>query len=584
MGIRFIWGLLACRHLLTGCFGLYSVKAELHRTGIVMKKYELTPAHRAQLKPWADKWIANAMSTKAMDDEDRAACREAVLGMYAAAKLPPPKHIVFVPSPFVLAFAGGFASAIWHLSSGRAATWDATDAATLDATRDATRVSTDAATWDATDVATAAATRAATWDATRDATRAATEVAADVATAAATWGATDFATRVATEVSTDVATRAATRDATRDATRVSTDVATRAATRAATEAATRVATEAATMVATRAATGAATWAATRAATDVATKAATDAATRVATEAATEAATEPSTRAATWDATRAATGAATEFATGDATEAATWDATEAATWDATWGDLSNWYVVNGDMKRMAQQLGIGDFGLQCAAQAWRMWSGGNQYSGYDAYLSFFQDIAKLPIDYSAYQHWRTLAERSGPRIVHPDFCMISDRPEILTVDDRNRPHNETGPFCRWRDGSELYSFHGARVPAKWIVNRTTTDPAEVLSHENVETRAAGAALIGWPKMLSVLKERIIDDSGSDDIGQLIELTLPGLDEPGRFLKAKCPRNGLICEPVMRVSDIDNLPINTALAAQAWRIGFSQSEYQHPPRRT
>ena len=466
----------------------------------MIKKYELTPEHRAQLKPWAEKWIANAMSTKAMDDEDRAACREAVLGMYAAAKLPPPKHIVFVPSPFVLAFAGGFASAIWHLSSGRAAT----------------RVAIEAATRNATRAATDAATRVATRIATRAATRAATRVA--------TWGSTEAATRAATEDATDASTRDATRDATEAAIEVATRDATLEAAGAAAGAATRVATEVATGVATRAATRAATLEAS------------DAATRV------------------------------------------------ATWGATWSDLSNWYVVNGDMKRMAQQLGIGDFGLQCAAQAWRMWSGGNQYSGYDAYLSFFQDIAKLPIDYSAYQHWRTLTERSGPRIVHPDFCMISDRPEILTVDDQNRPHNETGPFCRWRDGSALYSFHGARVPAKWIENRASVDPAEVLSHENVEIRAAGAALIGWPKMLSVLKERIIDDSGSDDIGQLIELTLPGLAEPGRFLKAKCPRNGIICEGVPRVSDIDNLPIETALHAQAWRIGDPLSEYTHPTSRT
>ena len=509
-----------------------------------MKKYELTPEHRAQLKPWAEKWIANAMSTKAMDDEDRAACREAVLGMYAAAKLPPPKHIVFVPSPFVLAFAGGFASAIWHLSSGRAAT----------------RVAIEAATRNATRAATDAATRVATRIATRAATRAATRVA--------TWGSTEAATRAATEDATD----ASTRDATRDATEAAIEVATRDATL-----------EAA---------GAAAGAATRVATEVATRGATKAATLVATWGATEDATAAATLVATWgatgDATGAATGVATRVATKAATRAATLEASDAATrvatWGATWSDLSNWYVVNGDMKRMAQQLGIGDFGLQCAAQAWRMWSGGNQYSGYDAYLSFFQDIAKLPIDYSAYQHWRTLTERSGPRIVHPDFCMISDRPEILTVDDQNRPHNETGPFCRWRDGSALYSFHGARVPAKWIENRASVDPAEVLSHENVEIRAAGAALIGWPKMLSVLKERIIDDSGSDDIGQLIELTLPGLAEPGRFLKAKCPRNGIICEGVPRVSDIDNLPIETALHAQAWRIGDPLSEYTHPTSRT
>jgi hypothetical protein len=42
-----------------------------------------------------------------MTDADRAACREAVKGLYLAANLtPPPDHrIVFVPSPFVMRFA-----------------------------------------------------------------------------------------------------------------------------------------------------------------------------------------------------------------------------------------------------------------------------------------------------------------------------------------------------------------------------------------------------------------------------------------------------------------------------------------------
>ena len=214
----------------------------------------------------------------------------------------------------------------------------------------------------------------------------------------------------------------------------------------------------------------------------------------------------------------------------------------------------------------------------------MRSGGNQWSGYDAFLTFFQDIAELPIDYSAYNHWRVLAERAGPRIMHPDFCMISDRPERLMVDDADRPHAEDGPFCRWRDGSALYSWHGTRVPARWIEERATLDPGEVIRSSNVEHRAAGAAIVGWPRMLSVLNSRTIDDSGSPDIGELIELELPGLSQPGRFLKAHCPRNGTIVEGVPHVSDIDGLPIDTALAAQAWRIGDPQSEYAHPPTRT
>src|SRR5579883_1733118 len=104
------------------------------------KKYSLTEEHRAQLKPWADRWIKNAMSTTAMTEEDRVICIDAVKRLYREAKLePPPDHrIIFVSSPFVMRFAAGFAAWIWYLRKNNAATDDATDAATRAATYDAT--------------------------------------------------------------------------------------------------------------------------------------------------------------------------------------------------------------------------------------------------------------------------------------------------------------------------------------------------------------------------------------------------------------------------------------------------------------
>ena len=350
--------------------------------------YSLTTEHRAQLKPWAKRWRSNAMSTAAMTDEDRAACVEAVHGLYAAAKLPPPKHIVFVPSPFVLAFAGGFAAGIWHLSktgeaATGAATWDATRAATEAATGAATRAATEAATW------------AATWDATE----------------AATWAATEAATRAATE------------------------------------------------------------------------------------------------AATWDATWAATGAATR--------AATRAATEAATWDATWDDLKHWWIFPlGEMRSLAERIGRAEYMLGCAASAWRMWQGGNQWSGYDSFLSFFQDVAQLPLDYSAYRHWRALAERSGPRIVHPDFCMISDRPERLLVDDQNRPHCDDGPFCRWRDGAALYSVHGVRVPA-WLIERPERLSWKLIATEqNAEVKRVMIERYGVARYVADAGGKVLDQCPAD----------------------------------------------------------------------
>jgi len=168
--------------------------------------------------------------------------------------------------------------------------------------------------------------------------------------------------------------------------------------------------------------------------------------------------------------------------------------------------------------------------------------------------------------------------------YENFCFVSERPVKTSWDDQSRLHCETGPAVRYDDGYALYAWNGVVVPAHWVEDRKNLDPNEVIKVDNVEQRAVGAAIVGWPKMLSVLKAKTIDKHGNPEIGELIEMTLPGLNEPGRFLKMQCPRNGLCVEGVPPVSDIDGLPIDTAIAAQAWRIGDPVSEFLEPEKRT
>ena len=371
-----------------------------------MKKYTLTDEHRAQIPAWRDRWIANAMRTRPMDDTDRAAMRVAIRGLYEAAGLtPPPDHrIVFVPSPFVARFAGGIAAAIWwrRSHSSTAATHDATYAATTDATTEATRA------------ATSAATSAATHAATHDAIRAATHDA----------------------------TYAATHDAT--------------------------------------------YAAIRAAADVATHDATD------------------------EATTAATHAATDEAT-----------------DAIDDDVHWWRVPHmASIVAFARRVTGGELGVLCAQWAWRMSQGGNQWSAWVAFLSFFRHVAQLPLDYSKWDHWERAAIHGGLRIMHRDFCIVSDFPETLLVDAENRPHCDTGPFCRWRDGSALYAVHGVRVPA-WLVEHPERLTADHITREsNAEVRRVMLERYGADRYIRDIGAVALDAS---DFGTLYQVPL-GDDEP------------------------------------------------------
>ena len=280
-----------------------------------------------------------------------------------------------------------------------------------------------------------------------------------------------------------------------------------------------------------------------------------------------------TSAATRDATRAATHAATRDATDDATDAATDDATYAVTDAATHAASSACFDMAGDL------------GIRSAKKWPSAYQGGNMWAGYDCYLTAFRDVLGLELEsHDAYYCWEQAAIHGGFRVMHDEFCMVCDFPEVLLKDENNQPHCEVGPSHRWRDGWALYHWHGVRVPDHWIENRANLDPVEVLKADNVEQRAAGMAIVGWPKAAKVLNRKIIDGDPETDMGALVELTMPGLPEPGRFLMAQCPRNGTICEGVPRISDIDNLPIDTVIAAQAWRVGDPQSEYQHPEVRT
>ena len=229
---------------------------------------------------------------------------------------------------------------------------------------------------------------------------------------------------------------------------------------------------------------------------------------------------------------------------------------------------------------------GEGGVKCAKKWWRHYQGGAFWTGFCARNEAMRDVLKVCDEsvWEKYQPWEDAAWHGTFRIMHEEFCIVSDFPCERHHDAENRLHCETGPALKWRDGFAIYAWHGVNVPAEWIKNTANIDPADVLKTSNVEQRAAGCAILGWARMLDVLDAKVIDDSGSKDIGQLIELKLPDLPQPGRFLKAHCPRNGIICEGVPYVSDIDNLPIETAIAAQAWRIGDPQADYQHPTKRT
>lgn len=232
--------------------------------------------------------------------------------------------------------------------------------------------------------------------------------------------------------------------------------------------------------------------------------------------------------------------------------------------------SKWYVTGYDVKQLNKQLELGDFGIECVKNAHRMYSGGNQLASWASYISFFRHIAKLDIDYSKWQYYEDFCKLNGPCILHKNFAIVSDRPEILTVNASNQPHAVNGPFCQWRDGAAMYAVNGVRVPA-WIIRRPQDLSVDIIEKEtNAEIRRVMVDIYGKDKYIIDSKVEAIH---SDDFGTLYVKEQEG-DEPLMMVKvinSTQEPDGTFKEYWLRVDEKMYGGIKTARAAVAstWR---------------
>ena len=137
-----------------------------------------------------------------------------------------------------------------------------------------------------------------------------------------------------------------------------------------------------------------------------------------------------------------------------------------------------------------------------------------WSAYDCYLTAARDILGLKLKpHAAYEAWERCAKNGGFRLVHEKFCMVSDFPERLRLDEQNRPHCEDGPSHRWRDGWELYFWHGVRVTEQIILHPQTLTVTQIEQESNAEVRRCMIQRYG--------QARYIQDSGAIVVHELPE---------------------------------------------------------------
>lgn len=214
-------------------------------------------------------------------------------------------------------------------------------------------------------------------------------------------------------------------------------------------------------------------------------------------------------------------------------------------------------------------------VQECTKRWNLvYQGGNMWASFDCFLTAARDILGLKLkEHEKYKFWEESAIHGGFRVMHEEFCIVSDFPERILVDDQNRPHCEDGPSHKWRDGWALYHWHGVSLPNKdWIEKKDSLTVEEVFRQTNAEVRRAGCEILGWDKIFKQLKAKKLDEDGDPMIGSLYNGTLPGNVQCG-FLKVLCGTGREFVIPVPPT-------IRTAIEAQAWIQNVPIAKWEKP----
>jgi len=229
--------------------------------------------------------------------------------------------------------------------------------------------------------------------------------------------------------------------------------------------------------------------------------------------------------------------------------------------------------------LAKELGGSDwkFFLECANRWYDNYQAGNMWASWDCYLTAARDILGLQLQpHEAYKSWETAAIEGGFRCLHEKFCIVSDFPERIMIDDQNRPHCENGPSHRWRDGWSLYHWHGVVVPQEWIECKETLTAEIALSQTNIELRRAACEIVGWENILTQLSAKSINKDEDPEIGELIEVSLPDAGKE-KFLRVTCGTGRKFAIPVPPT-------MKTALQANAWTYDIPINLLEQKENRT
>ena len=192
-----------------------------------------------------------------------------------------------------------------------------------------------------------------------------------------------------------------------------------------------------------------------------------------------------------------------------------------------------------------------------------YNGGSEWSPWCCYLSFVRDVIGWESDtHKNYADYETAAIHGGPRFMHKNFVLLSDRAIVRKTDEDGRPHCEDGPALAWGCGTKVWSLNGVVVDEQVVMRPETQTVKQIDGEDNNDVRAIRIDRFGWPSYLKESQAKCVSERRNE-----IEGTLEALyrTEAGdQRLVVTCPTGRVFALGVPTT-------VKTCEAAQHWLSG-------------
>jgi hypothetical protein len=164
-----------------------------------------------------------------------------------------------------------------------------------------------------------------------------------------------------------------------------------------------------------------------------------------------------------------------------------------------------------------------------------------------------------------------ARSGGWYLPHQNICWVSECHNLLIRDERGRLHSDTHPALMYPDGWAIYAWHGVRVPARVIEDRSKITVEQILKEQNTEVRRVMRNLYG--------NDRFMLDAGAHEVdsapkhgARLLAIQLPGDPVEIRMMELTCSTTGN--------KYFERVPpdVRSALEGLSWRFRIDPKQYQ------